>query len=286
MWATRTGLILCLLVVAAPASAVSKDELEQRIQQLERRIDSRGLLELMQTVEMLRADIQQLRGEIEIQNNTMESLQKRQRDLYMDIDRRLHRIETGGEEQPADTTGSAPAGITTTATGTAAGSGVMPPAASPMSSVAASGATVLAPPTSAAKPAAAADPEAERKAYNHALGVLQDGRYPDAAVAFSGFLASYPDSSYTDNAQYWLGEVYYVSRKFREAQAEFGKVITQHPQSPKVPDAMLKTGFIQYELKDWGAARNTLTELTESYPGTTAARLAQERLDRMKREKR
>lgn len=285
MWVTRSGLLVCLLSVAAPASAVSKDELEQRVQQLERRIDSRGLVELMQTVEMLRADIQQLRGEIEIQNNSVESLQKRQRDLYMDVDRRLHRIETGGEELPADTAGSTPPGITNTVTGAAAGSAMMPSAGSSMSSVAASGATVLAPATPTAKPAAASDPEAERKAYNHALGILQDGRYPDAAVAFSGFLASYPDSSYTDNAQYWLGEVYYVSRKFREAQAEFDKVITQHPQSPKVPDAMLKTGFIQYELREWSAARKTLTELTQSYPGTTAARLAQERLDRMKREK-
>lgn len=285
MWVTRSGLLVCLLSVAAPASAVSKDELEQRVQQLERRIDSRGLVELMQTVEMLRADIQQLRGEIEIQNNAVESLQKRQRDLYMDVDRRLHRIETGGEELPADTAGSTPPGITNTVTGAAAGSAMMPSAGSSMSSVAASGATVLAPATPTAKPAAASDPEAERKAYNHALGILQDGRYPDAAVAFSGFLASYPDSSYTDNAQYWLGEVYYVSRKFREAQAEFDKVITQHPQSPKVPDAMLKTGFIQYELREWSAARKTLTELTQSYPGTTAARLAQERLDRMKREK-
>ena len=148
----------------------------------------------------------------------------------------------------------------------------------------ASGATALAP--APAKPAAPADPEAERKAYNHALGVLQDGRYPEAATAFSQFLASYPGSSYTDNAQYWLGEVYYVSRKFREAQEEFGKVIAQHPQSPKVPDAMLKTGFIQYELREWDAARKTLTELTQAYANTTPARLAQERLDRMKREKR
>jgi TolA-binding protein len=96
MWATRTALACCLLAASATASAVSKAELEGRVQQLERKLDSRSLVNLMEQVTTLQREVQQLRGDIEVQTHSMESLQKRQRDLYLDIDRRLHRLEAGG----------------------------------------------------------------------------------------------------------------------------------------------------------------------------------------------
>jgi TolA-binding protein len=43
-------------------------------------------------------------------------------------------------------------------------------------------------------------------------------------------------------------------------------------------------GYIQYELKDWGKARELLSDVVSTYPGSTSARLAQERLDRMQKE--
>ena len=185
--------------------------------------------------------------------HSVEALKKRQRELYLDIDRRLHRLET--------------AGVPTKSNSAMIGEG--------------GGA-----PTTATTPAvpAALDPAAERKKYDQALAILRDGRYPEAAKAFSSFLTTYPQSSYTDNAQYWLGEVHYVTRKFELAQTEFGKVISDHPNSPKVADAKLKTGYIHYEHKQWEQARSLLTGITQSYAQTTAARLAQERLDRMTRE--
>jgi tol-pal system protein YbgF len=138
------------------------------------------------------------------------------------------------------------------------------------------------PPAPAAPPAL--NPADQRKAYDRALELLKEGRYDDAAGAFQKFVAQYPDSSYADNAQYWLGEVYYVTRQFQPALTEFNKVLSAYPGSAKIADARLKMGYIQYELKDWGKARELLSDVVSTYPGSTSARLAQERLDRMQKE--
>ncbi len=262
MWVTRPVLLICLLVVGANASAISKGELETRIKQLERKLDSRGLVDLLEQVSSLQSEVQQLRGEIEVQTHNMESLQKRQRDLYLDIDRRLHRLEAGGVQQPvAGTEGSAPAAAAPAPAGVAA---------QPAGTMAAA--------------TAALNPADQRKDYDSALEQLKDGSYNEASSAFKAFLEKYPGSSYADNAQYWLGEVSYVTRQFQPALNEFGKVLDNHPDSPKVADAKLKMGYIQYELKDWAKAQELLNQVVKGYPGTTTARLAQERLDRMKRE--
>lgn len=259
---SRIAWLLVLLAAGANAPAASKSELEARIAQLERRLDSGGLMDLLSQVSQLQQQVQQLRGDIEVQNHTLENLQKRQRDLYLDIDRRLHRLEAGGVEAQPALSGAAPAA----------------PAQPPLA-----GATAAAAPAAAAA-APALNPADQRKAYDKALELLKDGRYDDAAAAFGDFLKQYPDSSYADNAQYWLGEVYYVTRQFPKALEEFDKVLKNYPDSTKSADARLKLGYIQYELKDWAKARALLNEVVAKYPGTTSARLAQERLDRLKQE--
>ncbi len=258
---SRTALALLLLALAGNAPAASKAELEARIVQLERKLDSRGLVDMFNQLTELQRQVQQLRGDVEVANHTLENLQKRQRDLYLDIDRRLNRLEAGGVAAPT-------AGAPTLAGPGGAAGGAPPPAG-------------------AQAPAAAApalDPAEQRKAYDQALELLKQGRYDDAAGAFQAFLKQYAGSSYADNAQYWLGEVYYVTRKFPQALTEFAKVVDAYPDSPKVADARLKLGYIYYEQKDWAKARSQLSEVVQQYPGTTSARLAQERLDRLKQE--
>jgi TolA-binding protein len=51
-----------------------------------------------------------------------------------------------------------------------------------------------------------------------------------------------------------------------------------------VPDAQLKMGYIHYEQGNWVAAREQLQSLVQRFPDSTAARLANERLQRMSRE--
>ena len=124
----------------------------------------------------------------------------------------------------------------------------------------------------------------EREAYDNGLAVLREGRYAEAAQAFNRFLVNYPGSSYADNASYWLGETYYVTRDFDQALATFNGLVVQYPNSPKAADSRLKTGYIYYEKKDWKQARQSLQAVVSEYPGSTAARLAGDRLKKMKAE--
>ncbi len=103
-------------------------------------------------------------------------------------------------------------------------------------------------------------------------------------MAFRQFLVSYPDSELADNAQYWLAESYYVTQQFEQALSSFETVIDDHPRSRKVPDALLKMGYCNYELERWNDARAALARVQADYPETTAARLAEQRLKRMESE--
>ncbi len=124
----------------------------------------------------------------------------------------------------------------------------------------------------------------DRDNYQAAFELLKEQRYEDAATAFQRFLETYPDSELSDNAQYWLAESYYVTGQFDQALGEFEAVINHYPDSRKAADALLKMGYCNYELKRWDAARDALQRVQLEFPETTAARLADQRLDRMREE--
>lgn len=212
------------------------------------------LSQLLEQVQRLQVEIQAMRGDLELQAHTIEGLRKRQRELYMDMDRRVHSLESGGRAPVSTTQATAP-----TETGTA---------------VAAAAST----------PAAAVDPQAEEAAYQAAFNLLRKGKYDEASAALTDFVADYPNGKYAPNAQYWLGEAYYVTRAFEPAREAFQTVLDQYAMSPKVPDAMLKVGYIHYEQEQWNEARAVLDSLRTTYPTSAAARLAAKRLERMRQE--
>ena len=232
---------------SGPTLAERVESLEAHMQRLDNRADSGQLLELLQRVDALHAELREMRGEVERLGNEGESLNRRQRELYLDLDRRLQGLEAGGRPVAGD----APA---------------PGPAPSPI---------VQTP---------ADDAAAQRAAYDAAFRLLQEGRYPAAIESFQAYLEQYPQGRFVDNAQYWLGEAYYVTRDFTTALGEFNRVVAEFPDSQKVPDALLKIGYVHYELGQWDQARETLTTVAERVPGTTIARLAEQRLQRMRQE--
>lgn len=121
----------------------------------------------------------------------------------------------------------------------------------------------------------------DRENYQAAFELLKEQRYEQAAAAFREFLTTFSDSQLADNAQYWLAETYYVTDRFEEALAQFQVVIDRYPRSRKLPDALLKIGYCNYELERWDAARAALSTVAAESPDTTAARLAEQRLKRM-----
>lgn len=126
-----------------------------------------------------------------------------------------------------------------------------------------------------------AHPAGEQAAYQQAFELLKTGGYNQARAAFNDFVVRFPNSAYADNAQYWLGETYYVERQFAPAIAEYEKLVQNYPQSQKLSHALLKIGYSYSELGQIDKARAALQELKSRYPGTAAARLAEERLQRI-----
>ena len=92
------------------------------------------------------------------------------------------------------------------------------------------------------------------------------------------FLQTYPEGAYAPNARYWLGESYYVTQNYALAREQFQALIDRYPTHDKTPGALLKVGLSQYGLRDLDGAETTLAKVASQYPGTDAARTAEDRL--------
>jgi tol-pal system protein YbgF len=264
------------------------NSLRQEVTRMGRLIDNRAMIELMQSVEGLANEISQMRGELEQQTHDTTEIKKRQRELYLDIDRRLRALESRAvsaqKTEPVEVPGldeTAEAAETTTQPAQT----VIEPSVNTGGLIA----DTSVPSTSSndSQPGAAqssASNSEERVAYQAAFDTLKEGRYKIAKTELRRFLEKYPDSTYSGNAQYWLGEAYYVTRDFDQGILEFELVLSRYPSSPKVADAMLKLGYTYYEKQQYNKARIMLNELRKRYPKATAARLAGKRLERMRKE--
>jgi tol-pal system protein YbgF len=259
-WRASVVAAACLATLAMAGCATRPEDdpvqikladLDTRVTRVERVVANQSLLDLANQTEALRGDVRAMRNDIDELNHALEAAKKQQHDLYADLDQRMKVLEARATSAGA---GGASAGGANGAAGTA------PDSASP------------------------AD-VADKVSYQAAFDLLKDGQYDHAITAFQSFLATYPNSQLADNAQYWLGEAYYVNKSFPEALAAFQRVAQVYPQSRKLPDALLKVGFCEYELKQYGAARDTLSQLLARFPDTPSAALARQRLDKMSAEK-
>ena len=225
----------------------------QRIERIERLVSSDVMREQTQTIQALREEVSALREQIEQQRYDLDSMKQRQRNLYLDMDRRINSVETGGSNR-----------LTQTAP-------VPPPNTAEENNAV------------TADVAPGSDKDGQ-EAYSKAFALLKEGQYKHSITAFEVFRTSYPGSKYADNAQYWLGEASYVSRDYKRALTEFQQLIAQYPDSTKNSGARLKIGYVYFELKNWSAARDALQQVVTLYPDTSVAKKASERLQRMKRE--
>ncbi len=216
-------------------------ELEGRLQAIERVIQNQSLVNLSQQVAALERRVDELQGGAETLEYDATTTAERQRDLYADLDARIQQLESGLEARSVSVLDG----------------GELSPGQLPVPG------------------------GSDRDNYQAAFELLKEQRYEQAAMAFKQFLVAYSDSDLADNAQYWLAESYYVTQQFNNALAAFAIVIDDYPRSRKVPDALLKVGYCNYELKRWNAARGALGKVQSNYPETTASRLAGQRLKRM-----
>jgi tol-pal system protein YbgF len=258
--AASSALLLaaCATNPAEDPVQIKLNDIDTRLGTVERVVANQSLVDMSRRLDTLEAQLREQRGNVEVLQNSAQAASKAQRDLYADLDKRIAALESalhgGALAANAAGAGSAPAGAAAGAAGPAAEAG------------------------SAAAAGAAAD---DQVAYNRAFDKLKSGSYGDAIAAFQTFMKRYPASALLDNAQYWIGEAYYVTRDYDLAARAFRAVGERFPASRKAPDAMLKLGYTQFEQKRLTEARATLRQVAERFPGTDAARLAQERLQKL-----
>ena len=118
--------------------------------------------------------------------------------------------------------------------------------------------------------------------YALAYETFKEGKYEKASGEFENFLKQYPDTEYSDNAQFWIGECYYFENKYEKAILEYEKVIKNYPKGNKVPYALLKQGFSFLNLGDKSSAKLILQQIIKNYPDTNQARIAREKLVEIK----
>lgn len=137
-----------------------------------------------------------------------------------------------------------------------------------------------APPAAGASDATApkADPQAEMRDYEAALGLFRAAKFKEAQAAFEGFIAAYPKAALLPNANYWLGSSLYQQKQFDKSAEIYGRVAALWPTDPKAPDALLARANAQIEIRDEKAAIQTLQQLIEKYPTSPAVDTARARL--------
>ncbi len=236
--------------------------------------DQSFVADLVYQVQQLQEEVRQLRGQVEQQSHELKNLKSRQRDQYLDLDTRLGELQKPvtqvAEPIPAIV---APVDEAANANGLAA----------------VTGGNISALDSAASSPVSIPSPEPEpavddKTAYQMAFTHLKDLRYTEAAESFYNFLETYPQSPLAGNAEYWLGESYYVTQNYNYALESFQRLLEKYPESKKAPDAWLKIGYTYYEMDNHQKAADILQRVKQQYPGTTLEKLADSRLKTMQLE--
>ena len=288
-----TGLLLSPEIFAAkksaPVTSPTSPETEQRLANIERLLQNKGLLDMLQQIDLLQQEIANLRGEIEVNNHVLNQMKNRQRDLYTDVDRRLQAMEARTVENqsvtsanpidsnpPLETLGQSEAitppesqadAVALTLEQTESQTDVQTPIVDQETEIETPVATIT-----------ETDPVQIRAEYQQAFKLLKQSQYDQAIKAFRKFLQAHPDNQYSDNAQYWMAEALYVKRQYEDAIREYNNLVSNYPDSQKVPHGLLKIGYSYQELGKADTAKLWYTDVRQRFPGTTASRLADDRL--------
>jgi tol-pal system protein YbgF len=224
--------------------------LDERLSKMETAVagatDRSAMLQLSSQIEAMRGDIARMRGQLEVATNQIETAEKRQKDLYLDIDTRIRKLEEAREQAAAAAAQAAAA---------AAAQPAQPPAQS-----------------------AESGQPGEMRAYQAALDQFKLGNYSLAVAAMQDFLVTYPNSTLAPNAQYWIGMAHSGQRDYKNAIAAQRKLLASWPESEKAPDALLSIASSQETMGDRRNAQKTLEEVIARYPKSSAAASAKQRL--------
>lgn len=229
--------------------------------------DAKSNAAVLERMQALEQEVQELRGQLEVQSHQLKKLNEQQLSFYKDLDTRLSQAKSAPASQNFATAQPAP---TTPVPQT------IQPAPIPK--------PVVPKPLPVAAPTAKLGGNPKQRAANEQLAFMdafeyvKRRNYDKATPALENFITKYPDGEFTANAEYWLGECYLAKRDYPGAIRHFEYVTEHYPRSSKVAASTLKLGYALAALGDKASARQKLQEVIRNYPGTQTATLAQAKL--------
>ncbi|ANC91031.1 tol-pal system protein YbgF [Azospirillum humicireducens] len=258
------ALLLGGMLAASPALAQSKGQIE-RLHSLETQVAALGgPVEVAQLSPSVAADfeirlqnlersMQELTGKYEESTYQITQLRDRLEKVNADIDFRLKDLEKGGS-----------------AMGGAMG-GAMSDSAPPKAAAKTDDRKSADKPaqTAAANPPSTAGLSPEKQ-YEQAFELLRNSDYDRAEKALQEFIVKNKSHAYAGNAQYWLGESYYVRKKYPDAAQAFGEVLSKYRTNPKAPDSLLKLGMTLQEMNRKSDACTAFNQLLTKFPEASA----------------
>ena len=216
--------------------------------------------QMFDLVELLQQELQQLRGQVEELNYNLERLKNDQKQRYLDLDRRIVSLSS----QPLAVNEPQTTSVVSQTMQNNGTRGQGDDATSVEQAIVVK---------------ESYDPEVVKAAYKAAFTLIRERQYDESIVALLAFVKDFPQGSLVGNAHYWLGEVYMVQGDASLAALSFEHVIGEFPQHRKIPDALYKAGVAYQNLGNIDKANQMLQRVLLEYPDSSAARLAQERVN-------
>ncbi len=122
----------------------------------------------------------------------------------------------------------------------------------------------------------------EDEIYRMAKQAFDQGDSDAARKKFQELIEKFPKSERADNAQFWIGEIYYREKWYEKAILEYQKVIENYPTGNKVPASLLKQGLAFLNLGDKTNSRLILEELIKKHPKSNEAKIAKDKVKSLK----
>lgn len=212
-------------------------------------------LKLIDQIHALQKEVQELRGQVEVQAHDLKLLQQQQLSFYKDLDGRL--------KTPAAQTAQVKPEATVPA---------VIPNPTPKTQ------KILSPKAQSIS-MGSNNPADEQISYLAAYELVKNKRFDEALAAMQNFVVQHPKGGYTANAHYWLGELYMVKNNYPKAIEQFTVVLDEFPTSSKSAASNLKMGYALAASGRKTEAIARLQQVVNKYPDTAAAQLAAVKLD-------
>ena len=198
---------------------------------------------LLEKINLLKKEIEFLTASIETNNLTISRLEEANQIRYVDLDKRIHLLETKllFEETQAEDS--------------------MEQSMNPLSGLVEEDID-----------------SGEFGLWSNSMKLLDNSRYSEASENLRLLILSYPDGTYTGDAYFWLGEIYLVQEMFEDSSEILNAFVQKFEDHPRKADGLYKLALVKVNLEELDSAETLLQEVISNYPNSGAALLAEQDL--------